>query len=116
MKVAISHMQWDELLQEVAMKPPGVNVKIDKADMPHPRELGFRRSLGTPKGQYADYRQMRSDGSGFHVLVFRKHYKVHWDRIDPATQLIRHLAHDAPGVLAAACVAVAATVALPLLS
>lgn len=59
------------------------------------RDLGYRRSVGTPKGQRADYRKPLDDGRGLHVRVYRDHMRVHWDRTAPSVNLLGHLVDDA---------------------
>lgn len=60
-------------------------------------ELGYRRSIGTPMGQRADYRRPLDDGRGLHVRVYADRMTVHWDRTAVAVSPVGHLFDDVRG-------------------
>lgn len=65
----------------------------------------FKRHVGDPEGQIADYRHPLKDGAGIHLKKYSDHYRMHWDRKDPTIDPIGHLVEDAPHWLATAGVA-----------
>lgn len=78
-------------------------------------ELGYRRSLGTPKGQRADYRRPLEDGRGLHVRVYADHMTVHWDRTALAVSPVGHLLDDARGMTLTGGATLLALLLLPFL-
>ncbi len=69
---------------------------------PRPESSGlFRRSVGEPKGQIADWRaNIPNSSRGVHVVEYPGHYAVHVDHYDPAKHPILHLVRDSPLTLA----------------
>lgn len=57
----------------------------------------FRRSIGEPKGQIADWRfTMPWDSRSVHAVEYIDRYEIHVDKYDPAKHPIMHLVNDAP--------------------
>lgn len=77
--------------------------------------LGYHRSLGTPKGQKADYRKALDDGRGLHVRVYSDRATVHWDRTAPSVSPVGHLIDDARGEALTGGATILALLALPFL-
>lgn len=88
--------EWVSIIRKVLALKPHEDILVPKASVKHPLTIGFRRSIGEPKGQSADYRLRLSDGKSIHVREYRDCYKVHWDMVDPSVDPIRHLKYDAP--------------------
>ncbi len=76
--------------------PPHEEMRISKFGYTQPLQAGFRTDVGEPKGQVADYRLQLSDGSGIHIVEFQDSYTVHWDKVDPSTNVVEHINQDAP--------------------
>lgn len=89
--------QWTTIARAVLTKPAGTKWPVMKHHVPHPLDAGMRVSTGLPAGQLADYRFKLADCSGLHVQDYGNRYLVHWDRTDPACDLVQHLVQDAPG-------------------
>ena len=87
---------WRAIVNAVLKLPKGVNVSISKRGLPHPRDCGFVRTLGSPKGQRADWELILPDGRRVHVLEFEDTYLIHWDEVSPLVDPINHLRKDAP--------------------
>ncbi|MGC8609275.1 MAG: hypothetical protein ACP5UV_05335 [Thermoplasmata archaeon] len=69
----------------------------------------FRRSIGSPRGQMADWRlSIRGETSGIHAVEYIDRYEIHVDRFDPYKRPVKHLIYDAPTY--------AALIAAPILS
>ena len=99
---------WANVVSQVLSLPAHYDISVPKCGYVHPLQAGFVAHVGEPKGQIANYRMTVSDGRGVHVLEFQDSYWVHWDKVDPLTNPIGHIAEDAPhwgsvlGVLAVA--------------
>jgi hypothetical protein len=72
-------------------------VRLPEMSAEELREAGYRRGLGTPKGQEADYRRATEDGRGFHIRDYGESMTIHWDHTAPSEDPIGHLADDAEG-------------------
>jgi len=90
-------------------------VRIRPIPEAHLVDLGYRRSLGTPKGQRADYRKPLDDGRGLHVREYEDHMRVHWDRTAPSVDRVVHLVDDARGVTLTGGLTLVALLVWPLL-
>lgn len=56
---------------------------------------GWRKSLGLPRGQIADWR--KRDGIGcLHAVEYLTHCEIHRDAIDPEVSLFWHIMYDVP--------------------
>ena len=87
----------------------------DGDEIPAPSESGlFRKSVGEPKGQIADWRASISGSQrGVHVVEFEDRYSVHVDNFDPAKQPLKHIIHDSPGTgIAIALIGIGASAAV----
>jgi hypothetical protein len=58
------------------------------------------------KGQWADYRRVREDGSDFHVRVYSDHYELHLDPVSAIDDPVMHALTAAPRLASAAGVGV----------
>ncbi|MCS6768220.1 MAG: hypothetical protein RMJ59_05135 [Candidatus Nitrosocaldus sp.] len=92
------YMHWGRIVEDVLDLPAHRDVVISKCWIVHPTAVGFRRSIGEPKGQIADYRFALHDGRGIHVREYGDHYRVHWDMVDPSVSIVTHLKRDAPHI------------------
>jgi len=90
---AINALMWDEIIRRVLSLSPHVEITV-KA--PHPSSFGFKRTLGSPKGQKGDWELMLADGRRIHVREYEGFYKVHWDFVSPSASIRGHLEKDAP--------------------
>lgn len=77
--------------------PLGTVLRIRRPDAIHPSRAGFRRSLGMPRGQIADWRKTTGHGC-IHVREYRTWYAVHRDRVDPKVSVFGHLFKDVLGL------------------
>jgi hypothetical protein len=94
------------LSQTLRKMPAHTDIIIPKSLIPNPEAEGFRRTLGEPRGQKADYELTLEDGKRIHLLDYGDHYKAHWDWFSPLVDLIKHLLYDSPhwlvvGIIAA---------------
>ncbi|MGC8981991.1 MAG: hypothetical protein ACP5JU_03540, partial [Minisyncoccia bacterium] len=75
----------------------------DGRAIPSPAEVKppiFRKHIGEPKGQIADWRaSFKDSNTGFHVVEYNDHYETHIDKIDPLKDPIGHLVNDSPGTI-----------------
>ena len=86
---------WDEVIDRVLRLPKHKDIKVPKSKVIHPLKEGFRRSIGEPSGQLADYRLTLADNKSIHIREYNKYYLVHWDAVDPEVDFIGHLINDA---------------------
>ena len=108
--------QWKHLVKEVQKQPPWKNMVVPKSSVPHPSRAGFRRTLGEPKFQIADWSKGLRNGGRIHIIEFSRHYEVHWDKVDPAVDPAGHLAVDAPQWLAmVAFILILLIIAIPMM-
>ncbi len=91
-------IEWSKIVEKVLTLPAHEDVIVKKSAIIHPTLVGFKRSVGEPHGQRADYRLRLYDGKSIHVREYNDHYRVHWDKVDPSTSVIAHLKHDAPHI------------------
>lgn len=99
---------WAELEAEIAAQPWGTDKTVRRGTVPHPREAGYRRDRGWPKGQDSDWRKLRPDGSGFHVRVYPDRFELHVDDVDPGESMLGHTRADLPVVFLLAGTAIGA--------
>ncbi len=93
-----SGLDWPALASAVLTLAPGQDLLIKKADIVHPKTVGFRPSIGLVFGQLADWRLALEDGRGLHVREYLDHYVLHYDATDPSVSFMRHLAEDTPAL------------------
>ena len=48
---------WNALERLVLARPPGRDLYVIRAAMPHPQAAGMRRAFGVPKGTFAHFRR-----------------------------------------------------------
>ena len=93
-------MLWTTVLNRVRSMPPRESIVMPATLLPHPRDVGFIRTLGAPQGQWADWALSQKDGTRIHTVEIMDadggYYNVHWDEVDPAVDPAGHLAVDAP--------------------
>jgi len=70
------------------MLKPHTSITISKTSIEHPLQAGFKKTIGEPAGQIADYEYIFSDGSRVHVREYKDIYEVHWDVKSPTVDLI----------------------------
>ncbi len=99
MTYAIATYDWQNVLDALDGHEPGSILRLSKRSVPHPLDQGARESVGLPQGQSADYRWELESGESLHVRDFGTHYEAHIDLVDPAVDLLAHLANDAPGTM-----------------
>ena len=85
---------WQAATEQVLRLPMHEAVELDHQAARHPRQAGFRRSIGLDLRARGHYRRRLPDGRGLHVLEFRDHYRIHWDATHPSTGLLRHFTED----------------------
>jgi len=88
--------EWASIIRGTLKLRPHEDIVIPRSKVKHPLHVGFKRSIGEPKGQIADYRLRLIDGRSIHVREYKDCYKVHWDIVDPSVNPIEHLRYDAP--------------------
>ncbi|BAB59575.1 TVG0422635 [Thermoplasma volcanium GSS1] len=63
------------------------------------RSAVFRRSIGEPKGQIADWRcTFPGDPRSVHAVEYIDRYEIHVDKFDPSKHPLKHVVYDAPSV------------------
>jgi hypothetical protein len=91
---------WQAIASVVLALPAHQPLEVERRAVPHPRACGFYASTGLDRRCLHHYRRALPDGKGLHVHVFRTHYLVHWDRVDPSVSVLRHFWHDVTRALA----------------
>lgn len=91
---------WKDIVRAVLNLLEHEDLKIMKGVVLHPSKVGFRKAIGEPVGQKADYRLAFPDGRGIHVKEYDHYYLIHWDKKDPKIDPLGHLLEDAPHWLA----------------
>ena len=84
------------IIKKVLSLPKHKDLKVAKQTISHPLTLGFRKSIGDPTGQKADYRLILFDNRSIHIKEYDEYYLIHWDERDPDIDIIGHLIEDAP--------------------
>ena len=98
---------WNLIIRQVLQMPAQQELSIMSWGGPHPRNMGFYRSVGLPPAQVQDWRLALPDGRGIHVREERNGYKAHWDHVDPSVSLLGHLRKDVPWLFVPMCVVAA---------
>ncbi|MGC9187626.1 MAG: hypothetical protein ACP5GN_08085, partial [Fervidicoccaceae archaeon] len=83
---------------ELIKRNPHEEVMIQKSMLPDPEAVGFKKALGEPKGQRADYSYPLENGGRIHLLDYGDHYRAHRDNVDPDRDPIGHLIYDSPRI------------------
>lgn len=85
-----THSPW-RVVEAAALADGPVTVAKNRIE--RPTAAGYRRHVGSIRGQWADYRRVLEDGE-FHVRVFLDHYQLHVDAVsalaDPAQHTLRY--------------------------
>ncbi len=94
---------------EVLMRRPWRNpIRVAKSQLPHPRAVGMKPSVGMPLGQVADYRYALESNAGLHVRDFGHYWEAHLDEVHPDVDPVEHVRRDAPVAFIAGAVALGA--------
>lgn len=99
-----SYEYWSVVIADALaagkVKIPKINLRGEPT--PRPEDSGlFRRSVGEPKGQIADWRaNIPGSDRGVHAVEYPGFYSIHVDHYDPAKHPIMHLVRDSPFTLA----------------
>lgn len=101
---------WHDVVFTLLHQPAGSVVRLRKGLLPHPGTDGMTLSMGLPQGQFADYRKILRDGSGFHVRDFGQHYEAHVDQVHPEVNIYEHMRRDAPKTFVAGGTALGAAI------
>jgi len=80
---------------ELATRTEG-RVTVAKDHVERPSEAGYRRHVGTVRGQWADYRRVLDDGGEFHVRTYLGHYELHVDEVSALDEPTRHTLRYGP--------------------
>ena len=91
---------WQALATLVLALPPHQPLEVGRHTLPHPGSCGFYQSTGLNRKCLHHFRKCLPDGRGLHVLVHRRRYVVHWDRVDPSVSVLRHFWHDVTRAMA----------------
>jgi len=91
---------WNSVIAKALIDGSFTVRKIDNEGntVPEPLPSGlFRKSIGEPKGQIADWRaSLEGSDRGVHVLEYRDRYEIHVDRYDPYKNPLKHVIYDSP--------------------
>ncbi len=91
------YSDWPSVCRAVLLLRHGVDLRLDKAALPHPSQIvAFRQSPGLGVKHTASWRGRLTDGRSLHVLEFDDRYEAHWDSRDPADNFLAHLLDDTP--------------------
>ncbi|MFT4944180.1 MAG: hypothetical protein ACI9K3_000109 [Halovenus sp.] len=88
----VSHSPWR--VAEFAAHEAGA-VTVAKNAVERPTEAGYRRHVGTIRGQWADYRRVSTDGE-FHIRVYLDHYELHVDAVSALGAPTQHTLRYGP--------------------
>jgi hypothetical protein len=87
------HSPWR--VAELAARTEGT-VTVAKSAVERPGEAGYRRHVGTVRGQWADYRRVLDDGGEFHVRTYLDHYELHVDEVSALDEPTKHTLRYGP--------------------
>lgn len=88
---------WAGIVRAVLRLRPRHDIRIPKILVSSPASAGFKRALGSPRGQQADWRLTLLDCRDVHAVEFEDHYLVHFDEVAPSCSVVEHMRRDAPG-------------------
>ena len=88
----VTHSPW-RVAEHAAREGP---VTVDKSAVERPTRAGYRRHLGTARGQWADYRRVLDDGGEFHVRTYLECYELHVDAVSAIDDPTRHTLRYGP--------------------
>lgn len=97
------------IIRSVLANDAHVDLEFEQSEIPHPLLLGFRRDIGEPRGQLADYRYVVGEHS-IHAREYPNRFLIHWDLFDPLVNAFDHLRCDSPGYYTLAATSVGAVV------
>ena len=88
---------WDQAVVEILIFGRITIMKLPLLAGPPPISASgiFSRSVGSGKGQIADWRiRIESTGRSVHVLEYGDRYVGHVDRFDPLRKPLEHVIYD----------------------
>ena len=94
-KALLAFDSWLEVISYVLKQSAHRDIYLLKENLLHPESIGIPKGWGIPRRQLADYRMLSPDGRSIHIREYRNYYAAHWDKYDPATNLIQHIRCDA---------------------
>jgi len=101
-----THSPW-RVVERAARTEGAVTVAKDAVE--RPSEAGYRRHVGTVRGQLADYRRVLDGGGEFHVRTYLDHYELHIDEVSALDEPAKHTLRYGPRAAAATGAEAAAT-------
>jgi len=87
-----AHSAWRAV--ELATRTEGP-VTVAKDGIERPSEAGYRRHVGTVRGQWADYRRLLDSGE-FHVRTYLDRYELHVDEVSAIDKPTKHTLRYGP--------------------
>lgn len=90
---------WDYVITIIGTIGYHQKISIDENEIEAPsQENGFVEAMGEPEFQLKDFRKTIFKTECLHVQVFKGHYSVHRDKVDPTIDPTGHLIEDAPEI------------------
>lgn len=86
---------WNTIIKKVLGMDPGTNIFLRREDIA-PIPQCFFLAVGEQKGQLADWELPLENGGRIHVIEYPDYFLVHWDRVSPRRNPLKHLRVDAP--------------------
>ena len=105
-------LTWNQIAISLRGSAPGAIMRVEKHQVPHPRDAGMTMSLGLPLGQTTDFRMPFPNCGGLHVRDFGTHYEAHLDQRNPHCDPVGHAVVDTPAVAGAVALGALAGIAL----
>ena len=88
---------WKEFEDYLLTFPPHEDIVVSKDFFNKESLQRFKSILSDDDGQIANYRLLvEPSNKGIHIKEYSDSYKIHWDKVNPATDPIGHLLEDAP--------------------
>ncbi len=85
------------LVTMILQGPAHEDIVFARDEIPHPTSIGFRKDIGEPRGQFADYRLTLRDGRSIYARRYGGNCRTHWDKVDWLVNAGEHLRRDSPG-------------------
>ncbi|ERH10364.1 MAG: hypothetical protein J07HX64_02137 [halophilic archaeon J07HX64] len=89
----VTHPSWRAIERAARTEGP---VTVAKDAVERPSEVGYRRHVGTVRGQWADYRRVLDSGGEFHVRTYLHHYELHVDEVSAIDEPTKHTLRYGP--------------------
>lgn len=88
---------WEELEDHILQLAAHEDISVDKEFFDKESLQQFKSIWGDNDGQITNYRiKIESSSKSIHIKEYDDHYKIHWDKANPATDPVLHLIEDAP--------------------